>query len=141
MGARTPNLDVFPVIARLLETAAADLAKALLAAAPEFAAIRNVSPAAAGALLAQFDAPAARERAQRLRALPAGTPARPGQVPAGIPATVISSGLDPVHPVPLAAAVAADMQVPVREISPRYEAPGAHAEQAAHAIGQILRQT
>jgi pimeloyl-ACP methyl ester carboxylesterase len=136
-----PNLGVFPVIARLLETMPAAEAKSRFAKTVEFAGVQSVSPSAASALLAQFDDPWARARASRLQALPASAPARPGGIAPHVPAVVIGSGLDPVHPLSLAESLAADLQLSLREVSPRYEAPQSHARQVGQVIERLLRET
>lgn len=136
-----PNLSAFPLIARLLKTLPPAEARARFEASSEFVTVKAVSPAAAGALLAQFDDPSARARVGRLQGLPADAPKRPDTNLRHTPAVVIGSGLDPVHPLALAESLSADLQLPFLEVSPRYESPDAHARQVAHAIERVVGET
>jgi pimeloyl-ACP methyl ester carboxylesterase len=69
-----------------------------------FHAVELTSAAAGAALLAQFRAPRARERAARLVDLPREPALREGDAAAvaGIPTTVIAASGDPLHPVDVA---------------------------------------
>jgi len=138
-----PNLAPFPQIAKLLRSGGPEEGKEAFRWSRQYAEVAEVSPAAASALLGQFDAPRAKERAHRLTAFPASAPSRParaaeaaGAVRAGL---VIAAPDDPVHPVETAERVARTLDVPLEIVAPRYDEPAQHARQVAQAISAALR--
>lgn len=118
-----PNLAVFTEIADLLirygPTSGAQRFRRTAACRR----IEATSPSAARALLRQFTAPQARARAVRLTALPRSAPHKPTQRP---PVTVLTSSLDPVHPVGIARELARDLDGRLLKLPPRYAAPNDH---------------
>lgn len=135
-----PNLDVFDEIAVLLRTYGPAEGRTRWRASPSFAAICEVSPGAAEALTAQFDAPRAVERADRLSALPWSAPSRPAS-PVEASLTVLAGPLDPVHPLGVAEQVAADLGARLNVVSARYETPVLHQRQVAAEITRATRET
>ncbi len=134
------NLAAYPRIARLLLDHEPEEARERFRDCAVFGAIAQTSPAAAEALLGQFDAPRARERAQRLTALPAGAPSRPRPRPTQ-PVLVLGGDLDPVHPLDLAQQVAADLGGQFAVVPPRYDAPGPHRDAVRAAISRFAQET
>ena len=134
------NLAAYPRIARLLLDHEPEEARERFRDCAVFGAIAQTSPAAAEALLGQFDAPRARERAQRLTALPAGAPSRPRPRPTQ-PVLVLGGDLDPVHPLDLAQQVAADLGGRFALVPPRYDAPGPHRDAVRAAISRFAQET
>jgi pimeloyl-ACP methyl ester carboxylesterase len=118
------NLDVFPRIAELLRDKGADDGREAFQHSSDYAQIAAVSSKAADALIAQFDAPRARERVDRLTAIPASAPRRPDRP--GMPILIVASTLDPVHPIATAEALANDLDADLRLVAPRYEQPDIH---------------
>jgi len=99
-----PHLRAYPVIGELLiRYGPYDGATRFRRTGP-FHAVELASPASGAALLAQFRAPRARERAARLVDLPRQPALRAGDAAAaaGIPTTVIAASGDPLHPVEVA---------------------------------------
>lgn len=131
-----PNLALFPRMAELLRTCGAVRGRAAFRDSEDYQDVASVSVRAADALLGQFDAPLAVERAGRLSALPASAPARPAS---RLPAVVIGTPADPVHPLATAEQVALDLGAPLQVVSPRYDAPSQHSAEVAHAIRSFVR--
>lgn len=130
------NLAAYPRIAALLRRQGATAGKARFIESRDHATVAAVSVAAADALAAQFDAPRAVERAARLERFPASAPRR---IPAlAIPALVLAGERDPVHPVPLAEALSADLGADLRIVPPRYDAPDEHARQVSDEIRRMV---
>jgi pimeloyl-ACP methyl ester carboxylesterase len=132
-----PNLSAFPRITELLRTHGPDRGTENFRHSEDYAKVAAVSTAAADALLGQFRAFRAVERAQRLTAIPASRPTRPA--PSDAAKLVIGSTHDPVHPLPLAEQVAEDLGATLTIVSPRYDAPDQHHEQVARAIRNFIR--
>ncbi|MDA3021503.1 MAG: alpha/beta hydrolase [Actinomycetota bacterium] len=128
------NLDVFLLIAHLMDEYQPAEARARFSASSEYAQIAEVSPAAAQALLPQFDAPLAVERRLRLRALPADHPRRPT---APVPGIVLGSNADPVHPIHIAQRVATDTSMEFDFAPPRYDEPEAHRAAISSALLRV----
>jgi pimeloyl-ACP methyl ester carboxylesterase len=135
-----PNLAAYPLMARLLAEQEPAEARESLRRSEPFAAVAATSIAAANALLGQLDAPLARQRAQRLQALPADAPRRPPRS-ADAPVTVVAGDLDPVHPVPLAQQVAADLGAGLVRVPPRYDAPEEHAAAVRSVVTAFAQET
>jgi pimeloyl-ACP methyl ester carboxylesterase len=133
-----PNLAGFPVIAALLRACSPEDGKRRLAGTPEYRAIADVSGAAAAALLAQFDDVGAAHRADRLIAIPASAPQRPHINAGDFPLLVLGADLDPVHPLSLAAGVAADLGARFEGVPPRYEAPARHQRAASRLVASLI---
>jgi pimeloyl-ACP methyl ester carboxylesterase len=129
-----PNLAVYAEIADALD---AGRSAADFATGAGYAAIARVSPAAAEALLGQFDQPHAVRRSRRLRALPASAPQRPKSVP---PTLVLGCANDPVHPLSLARDVAADLGADFGEVPPRYDRPEEHRQAVSAAIARFVSE-
>jgi pimeloyl-ACP methyl ester carboxylesterase len=131
-------------MARLMVEEGAAQARETFRRSEPYGQVAAISTAAAEALLGQFDAPLARERAQRLVALPADAPRRP-TVRAGAPddsrITVVAGDLDPVHPVPLAEQVAADLGAELVTVPPRYDAPEEHAAAVRALLSAFAQET
>ncbi|KQQ03775.1 MULTISPECIES: alpha/beta hydrolase [unclassified Rathayibacter] len=98
------NLSVFPVIAQLLHDHGAKRGERMFRASGLFQRAADVSPASAEALVAQFRAPDAAERAVRLAEIPRNSAYRDSGELAGVIARtlVIAADRDPVHPVAVA---------------------------------------
>jgi pimeloyl-ACP methyl ester carboxylesterase len=133
------NLASYPCIAELLQTRGAETGRMRFQATEDYARVAGVSPAAADALLGQFDVPQAVERAHRLSAIPASAPARPDVVP-DRPVMVVGGGLDPVHPFALAQQVSSDLGAFLDLVPPRYDEPEAHAVAVSSAISWFLKE-
>ncbi|KAK1184369.1 alpha/beta hydrolase [Streptomyces sp. NBS 14/10] len=131
------SMSAYPRITELLRTHGAAKGRVLFQDSEDYAGIARVSAAAADALLGQFDAPRAVERAQRLTAVPASAPTRPPS--SGTPKLVIGAHQDPVHPMIVAEQVAGDLGAPLKIVSPRYDAPEQHFVQVARAIRNFVQ--
>jgi pimeloyl-ACP methyl ester carboxylesterase len=134
------NLAAYSRIARLLIDHGAEEGRERFQQCEPFSEIAQTSPAAAEALLGQFDAPRARERAQRLTALPAGAPSRPRIRPRR-PVLVLGGVLDPVHPMALAEQVATDLGGRFVQVPARYDAPADHRAAVRAAVGRFADET
>jgi pimeloyl-ACP methyl ester carboxylesterase len=130
-----PNLAVLPLMGELLVSNEAGEARAGFVRHAEFRRLRQEAPAAAEALLEQFTAPRARERAARLVALPASAPRRPDR---RVPALVVGNDLDPVHPIETALAVARDLEAEFRQVPPRYDRPEEHSAQVRRLVRDVV---
>ena len=133
------NLAALPLIAELLRTRGPAAGRETFRAGPVYARIAEVSPGAARALLAQFEAPHAVARAVRLESLPAAAPHRPESIDA--PVLVLASDRDPVHPLPLAEALAADLGAELVIVAPRYDEPESHVRDVHREIQRFGERT
>ncbi|MGK3945123.1 alpha/beta fold hydrolase [Streptomyces sp. RP5T] len=131
------GLFAFPHITQLLRRDGPAKGKVRFRNSEHYASIAASSTAAADALLGQFDAPKAVERAQRLTAIPASAPVRPATP--DVARLVIGSEKDPVHPLSVAERVAEDLAAPLEIVSPRYDAPEHHYTQVACAIRDFVQ--
>lgn len=134
------NLAAFPVIGRLLRDYGTVEGRTAFLATDEYAATARVSATAAHALLAQFDAPRAVERAQRLISIPRSAPVRPDprELP---PRLIIGCERDPAHPLPTAQALHRDLGGNLSVVAARYDAPEEHAQQVSAAITRFMSDT
>ncbi len=135
-----PNLDVFDDVATLLTSTHAEEAKQQLRNRTRYRAIARVSEPAATALLAQFDDPRAQERAQRLAAIPRSSPRMPRQSQRNS-VHVIGCPLDPIHPMPLAADLAADLVGQFHQAAARYDQPAQHRFDLNAVFHDVISQT
>jgi pimeloyl-ACP methyl ester carboxylesterase len=129
------NLQVFPRIAELLVLHGPHAGRERFLDSPEYARVAAVSGPAAQALLDQFSAPHAVARAARLSSIPRSAPRRPMDLPGAV--VVIGTPLDPVHPLPLAEDLAADLGVPLTLAPPRYDAPEVHRAAVSREICRL----
>ncbi|MEP6651090.1 MAG: alpha/beta hydrolase [Lapillicoccus sp.] len=136
-----PNLAVFGDIARLLNSLGARDGRQAIHETDRYRQIETHSPAAAAALLTQFDDPKAEDRAARLTALPGSAPQRPSRPLKAPPVVVLGCDLDPVHPQPLARTVATDLAATFRLVPPRYEKPEAHRVTVNAAVRALVNHT
>ena len=128
------NLDAFPVMASLLGRYPVAEARQRFLSSDTYAGISAISPAAAVALLAQFDERHGVERRARLTAMPADAPRRPIDPVLGF---VLATPLDPVHPLELAEQVALDIGATFELAPPRYNEPEAHRAAIASALSRL----
>lgn len=128
------NLDAFPVMANLLGRYPVADARQHFLSSDMYAGISAVSPAAAVALLAQFDEVGVAERRARLNAMPADAPRRPLGPVRGF---VLGTPLDPVHPLELAEQVAWDIGATFELAPPRYEESEPHRAAIASALSRL----
>ena len=139
-----PNLAPFPVIGALLHQYGPTDGRDRFAASADFAAVAAVSPAAAEALLAQFDAPSAVARAERLICIPHSAPNRPDSTTLP-PRLIVGSELDPVHPLSIARRLHHDLGGDghgwFSVAAPRYDAPARHASDVAAVVGRFVDDT
>jgi pimeloyl-ACP methyl ester carboxylesterase len=133
------NLAPLQSIGRLLEALPVDEARERFTASDDFARMDQQSPSAATAVLGQFDSPRAKERSARLRCLPADAPRR-AESARHLPGAVIGGAADPLHPLSMAASVAIDLDLPMVEVSPRYDAPAVHQAQVGAALERLLEE-
>jgi pimeloyl-ACP methyl ester carboxylesterase len=136
-SANPPNLDVLTHIGNLLARWGSDEGRRRLKASDTFARVAAVSTRAAQALLLQFTDGRALERAARLTAIPASAPRRPQASAAEV--TVLAADQDPVHPVHIAEAVAADLNARLVEVPPRYDQPEEHLRRVRAVVVETLR--
>ena len=98
------NLRVMSRIGDLLREREPSEARRLFIGTEDYRSVAEITQIGAASLLSQFDAPLATERAVRLRSVPRNVAyadrAELGRVP--VPALVIGTENDPVHPLPLA---------------------------------------
>ena len=130
-----PNLAPLPVIGRLLHHHLPPRARELFTGTGEYQAVHRTSPAAARALLAQFDDPDAARRWHRLVAIPADAPGRPRAAP---PTRILAAAHDPVHPLQIAETLAADLGADLSVVPPRYEQPAQHRAAVTAALHEFL---
>jgi pimeloyl-ACP methyl ester carboxylesterase len=134
-----PNLAIFPEIAALLRTSATTEARERLLRSPRYAAIGAVSATTAASAVAQLDRPFARERAAVLERLPADAPIGADLSPLTMPALVVGNPRDPVHPLELAAELAA--RVPAARlavVAPKEDGEERHRREVGAAIDALL---
>ncbi|WP_394554671.1 alpha/beta hydrolase [Agromyces sp. MMS24-JH15] len=143
-----PNLRAFPVIGELLRAEYPPGSSAIEAfhATDLFARVEHESPAGARALLGQFAAPAAAERAVRLVEVPrnrafADDAELGGLATRGIRSLVVGAPRDPVHPLPLAERWAGGLGAPLEVLPARDDGPPAQVQAARESVGRWLAAT
>lgn len=121
------NLDAFARIGRLLGEYPTNIGRRLFAESSDYRRIAEVSVTAAQALLGQFDDPRAVECRTRLLEIPRSAPARPAALEgARTSMIVVGCDRDPIHPLPIAGALADDLSAPLVTIASRYDDPDGH---------------
>lgn len=143
--AHPPDLAVLGEVAALLASHGPVEGRRQLIARPAYQRIAAVSPAAAEAVLGQFDDPDAVARRARLTRLPADAPSRP-TAPVGAPPDVtprvhvVASPRDPLHPAGVAETLARDLGGRLVEVAARYVQPEQHRADLASLLHQIAER-
>lgn len=136
------NLGIIANLGRWIVDAGPDAARGRLRADPFFGALTRTNPASAASIDAVLDRPGIGESAGVLADMVADRPLRSlaalGEIE--IPALVLSTEEDPLHPAAMAAAIGDRLPAAsVRETPPRYLEPDRHAEAVRGAVEGFLR--
>jgi pimeloyl-ACP methyl ester carboxylesterase len=101
----------FTTVARLIKERGPQAGRDALAASQDFLDLRKSSPDVAESLLRQFDAPEAAERVSRLETMPLDYPVADltRLKSLRMPARVIATDRDPIHPLDLAERLAGEL--------------------------------
>jgi pimeloyl-ACP methyl ester carboxylesterase len=132
-----PNLQAFTAIAALLRTGHP---KSALLSTDAYRDVVAQSRAAGDSLLAQFDRPYARERARVLERLPADAPlvGEAAWTAVAAPTLVIATQEDPLHPFPMAHAIATALGSALEEVTPKGVDEQRHDREVEAAIETLL---
>jgi pimeloyl-ACP methyl ester carboxylesterase len=134
------NLRPFQEIALLLGTYGPAEGAMIFRSSHAFRHIRRQSSYAATSLLEQFSAPEAQARAVRLTRMPVSTPfcSLADLSAITIPATVVATPDDPLHPVPIAQNWTRNLRSAQFELIP---AKNSHDQCYAHRLAQLLTRS
>jgi pimeloyl-ACP methyl ester carboxylesterase len=135
------NLTMFQRVAEMLERLGPDAGLAEFRKLPEVAEIRRQSPAMADSLCEQFTKPFAVERVARLERMPTDCPVDDWSVAESLtmPALVVGTELDPVHPMEFARTWAAHLpHASLACIPSKSEDPARHAAEFRRHLRQFL---
>ena len=136
-----PSLAAFTSVARLLREHEPERAREVFAASADYARVRNASAAAADSLLGQFSRPGAKARAAVLERLPADAPLPlpPSWHELDMPALVLGTSDDPLHPLTYADALATALpNAHLQTVTPKAVDEPAHRREVAIAIDVFL---
>ncbi|MBU4272547.1 MAG: alpha/beta hydrolase [Planctomycetes bacterium] len=136
------NLALFPRIAKLLGDLGSESGLVEFLRFPEVAAMKRVSPGAVDSLIEQFRKPQAVERRARLDRIPRDRPIVSWEPieQLDIPALVVGTGHDPLHPLDMAATWARHLaKGRLANIPSKYESPEQHVRQFRRHLNSFLK--
>lgn len=135
------NMAVFGIVARLIRTLGPSDGRREFERSAEFKAIKQVSPDNAGSLLDQFSHPRALERASILEDIAADGPGATPKLLSTlqIPALVIGTDRDAIHPIAYAERLAALIPgASLVEATSKSSDPDRYVDDVRHAISAFL---
>ena len=136
-----PAREWLTTVARLIREHGPARGRALLAASEAFQRLQESAPDPADSLLRQFDAPQAAQRVARLEVMPmdAPIPSLGDLQKLCIPAHVIATDRDPIHPLDLARTLAAALPAATfQQVIAKSDNLARHTEEARTAIAAWL---
>jgi pimeloyl-ACP methyl ester carboxylesterase len=129
-------------VAALIRSKGIEEGQCAFLASPTYARLRLESPDAANSLLRQFEAPEAKERVSRLEEMPrdAPHPDRKQWAAIRVPTLILATDTDPVHPLPLARALAeAIPHARFRQVTAKSIDAALHVREVQSAVGNWLQ--
>jgi pimeloyl-ACP methyl ester carboxylesterase len=128
-------------VADLIRSKGVEEGQLAFLASPTYAKLRLESPDTANSLLGQFKAPRAKERVSRLEEIPRDTPHpdRKQWAAIKVPALVLATDTDPIHPLQLARTlVEAIPNAEFRQVTSKSLDPALHVREVQSTLGNWL---